>query len=210
MWEYPGGRLRSGVFPGKIEAVGKKVLGLELNAAAATFARQREVPVEAAAIETFVDSRRRQFDAVCLFQVIEHVARPLKFLTQVLTCLKPGGLLILCVPNIAGVLGKMDSIVSNVPPNHVTRWTPGSLGYLTRHLPLRLADLRYEPAYNFLRTYVRERLRQHGTPEWVVKQVWRLGLSLPINLLRTLKPKGFKTLPGHTAYALFRKNESVS
>jgi 2-polyprenyl-3-methyl-5-hydroxy-6-metoxy-1,4-benzoquinol methylase len=199
----------AGYFLERLKQRGKKVLGLELNAAAAAFARQREVSVKTTDIETIANSQQGRFEAVCLFQVIEHVAKPLEFLRHVLVCLKPGGLLILCVPNMAGILGKMDPTVSNVPPHHVTRWTPESLGLLGRHLHLTLVDLRYEPAYNFLRTYLGEWLRHHGIPEWITKQAWRLGLSLPIKFLRTLKPKGFKSLPGHTAYALFRKNEAM-
>jgi SAM-dependent methyltransferase len=195
----------AGYFLERLKQQGKEVQGVELNAAAAAFARQRQVPVEAAAIEDFASTHRDRFDAVCLFQVIEHVAAPLDFLSHALTCLKSGGRLILSVPNMAGVLGKMDSLVTNVPPHHVTRWTPEALRLLPRHFPLELVALRYEPAYNFLRPYVQERLRQYGVPEWAVRQIWRLGLSPSIKLLRMVKPGGIQSLQGHTVYALFRK-----
>jgi SAM-dependent methyltransferase len=195
----------AGYFLESLKQQGKEVQGVELNAAAAAFARQRQVPVEAAAIENFASDHRDRFAAVCLFQVIEHVAAPLDFLGHALTCLQSGGRLILSVPNMAGILGKMDPMVSNVPPHHVTRWTPEALGLLPRHFPLELVALRYEPAYNFLRPYIQERLRHGRVPEWAAKQIWRLGLSLPIKLLRLAKPGGLKSLQGHTVYALFRK-----
>jgi 2-polyprenyl-3-methyl-5-hydroxy-6-metoxy-1,4-benzoquinol methylase len=195
----------AGYFLESLKQQGKEVQGVELNAAAAAFARQRQVPVEAASIENFAAEHRDMFEAVCLFQVIEHVAAPLDFLGHALTCLKSAGRLILSVPNMAGILGKMDPLVTNVPPHHVTRWTPEALGLLTRHFPLELVALKYEPAYDFLRPYFRGRLQRGKVPEWAAKQIWRLGLSLPIKLLRRVKPGGLKSLPGHTVYALFRK-----
>jgi len=195
----------AGYFLERLQQQGKEVQGVELNAAAAAWAQQRQVPVEAAALEDFASEHRDRFEAVCLFQVIEHVAAPLDFLGHALTCLKSGGRLILSVPNMAGILGQMDPLVSNVPPHHVTRWTPTALGLLPVHFPLELVALRYEPAYNFLRPYVHDRLRRGGVPEWAAKQIWRLGLSLPVELLRQIKPDGLRTLHGHTVYALFRK-----
>ncbi len=195
----------AGYFLEKLMQQGKKVQGVELNAAAAAFARQRGVPVAAVALEDFAPQHRESFAAVCLFQVIEHVAEPLEFLDHALTCLKPGGLLVLCVPNMAGILGRMDPLVTNIPPHHVTRWTPKALGFLHNHFPVDLIALRYEPAYNFLRPYLQERLEHRGVPEWGVKLIWRLGLSLPLKLLRHLKAEGLQSLPGHTVYALYRK-----
>ena len=195
----------AGYFLERLKQQGKEVQGVELNAAAAAFARQRQVPVEAAAIEDFASQHRDRFEAVCLFQVIEHVAQPLDFLGHALTCLKSGGRLILSVPNMAGILGKMDPLVPNVPPHHVTRWTPEALGLLPRHFPLELVALKYEPAYDFLRPYVQDRLTHGRVPAWAAKQIWRLGLSLPVKLLRRVKPDGLQSLPGHTVYAVFRK-----
>jgi 2-polyprenyl-3-methyl-5-hydroxy-6-metoxy-1,4-benzoquinol methylase len=195
----------AGYFLERLKQQGKEVQGVELNAAAAAFARQRQVPVEAASIENFASSHRERFEAVCLFQVIEHVAAPLDFLSHALTCLNSGGRLILSVPNMAGILGKMDPMVTNVPPHHVTHWTPEALRLLQKHFPLKLVTLKYEPAYNFFRPYFQERFRHRRVPEWAAKQIWRLGLSPAIKLLRLVKPDGLKSLHGHTVYALFQK-----
>lgn len=195
----------AGYFLERLKQQGKEVQGVELNAAAAAFARQREVPVEAASIENFASQHRERFEAVCLFQVIEHVAAPLDFLSHALTCLNSGGRLILSVPNMAGILGKMNPMVTNVPPHHVTHWTPEALRLLPRHFPLKLVALKYEPVYNFLRPYFQERLRHRKVPEWAAKQIWRLGLSPSIKLLRMVKPDGLQSLQGHTVYALFQK-----
>jgi SAM-dependent methyltransferase len=195
----------AGYFLERLQQQGKEVQGVELNAAAAAFARQRQVPVAAAALEDFAPGHGDRFEAVCLFQVIEHVAAPLDFLGHALTCLKSGGRLILSVPNMAGILGRMDPLVTNVPPHHVTRWTPTALGLLPMHFPLELVALRYEPAYDFLRPYFQDRLQHGGVPAWAARQIWRLGLSLPVKLLRRAQPDGLQTLHGHTVYAIFRK-----
>jgi hypothetical protein len=96
--------------------------------------------------------------------------------------------------------------VSNVPPHHVSRWTPEALARLARRFRLTAAAWGYEPAYNLLPAFFQERLKERGVPIWVHQnRLWRFFQSLPIKLLRAFKPQGLPSLPGHTVYAIFMK-----
>jgi SAM-dependent methyltransferase len=196
----------AGYFLEKMQAQGKGVQGVELNSAAARLARSRGVPVEQAALEDFAPLHREEFDAVCFFQVLEHVAQPLAFFENALTCLENRGRLFVSVPNMAGILGKMAPLVSNVPPHHVSRWTPQTLSRLAQRFRLTVAAWGYEPPYNLLPAYLQEQLKARGVPAWLYQnRVWRFLQSLPLKLLRTFKPRGLPSLPGHTVYAIFIK-----
>lgn len=50
-------------------------------------------------IDALASERSEGFDLICSFQVIEHIARPEKFLSKIQSLLKPGGIFILSTPN---------------------------------------------------------------------------------------------------------------
>jgi SAM-dependent methyltransferase len=65
-----------------------------------------------------------QFDAVCNFQVIEHLVDPNPFLKQARLVLRPGGSLIVTTPN------RLNTLVEN--PYHVHEYVAGELAELLR------------------------------------------------------------------------------
>ncbi len=70
------------------------------------------------------------FDAVTLFQVLEHLAEPLKILQQLSAILRPGGVLIVEVPNCKSVsdIPKNFEEYNNVDPlEHINHFTPRTL-----------------------------------------------------------------------------------
>ena len=64
-----------------------------------------------------------------------------------LKCLKPGGRLIIGVPNNDSYIrrNKMYNKVLNMPPHHVGLWTLDSLKSLEGILPVKLEETFYEP-----------------------------------------------------------------
>jgi SAM-dependent methyltransferase len=86
------------------------------------------------------------FDAVCMFQTLEHMAElddAFDLLTQLL---KPGGSLLLSVPN--GEATDFQEEVTglwDMPPNHVGRWTPSAIMRATEGRGFAVADVRMEP-----------------------------------------------------------------
>lgn len=69
----------------------------------------------------------RRFDAVCAFQLIEHVENPFSFVSQASDRLVPGGILLLSAPDFKGLYRFYYDSWTETPPHHLTRWTAKSL-----------------------------------------------------------------------------------
>jgi SAM-dependent methyltransferase len=83
-------------------------------------------------------------DAVCAFQVLEHVPDVRPFLEQSVALLKPGGLLVICVPNAYSYLRDLCSPL-DMPPHHMSRWSARTFASLGKTLPVDLVVTRNEP-----------------------------------------------------------------
>lgn len=81
---------------------------------------------------------RERYDAILLFDVIEHVAAPDAFLAAVLDHLKPGGWLFLNVPALERLRSPFDDVVG-----HLRRYDRASLTATLRRQRLAIRDLRY-------------------------------------------------------------------
>lgn len=81
----------------------KSVVGLELNLKQAQHCRDTQgLEVLTVAVEEVAADR--QFDVVCLFQVLEHATDPVALAAAALRLVKPGGLLYLDVPSVNDAL----------------------------------------------------------------------------------------------------------
>ena len=67
------------------------------------------------------------FDAITAFQALEHVADPIGMLREIFTLVRPGGLVLITTPNQAGPVENFSAALTEIPPHHVTRWTPQAL-----------------------------------------------------------------------------------
>jgi 2-polyprenyl-3-methyl-5-hydroxy-6-metoxy-1,4-benzoquinol methylase len=83
------------------------------------------------------------FDVVSFFEVLEHQDNPTGFLAQVRRLLKPGGYIALSVPNRNRWQKGLD--VTDLPPNHLTRWSPEVLTAFLRREGFEILSLREEP-----------------------------------------------------------------
>jgi SAM-dependent methyltransferase len=70
------------------------------------------------------------YDAVCAFEVIEHLVSPTAFFADMVRAARPGGLVILSVPSVHGALTEIPNFLLNAPPHHLTWWTPKALAAL--------------------------------------------------------------------------------
>lgn len=91
----------TGFFLAEAQAAGRQVAGIEPSAWAAERARQRlpGIEIHSAALEE-IDFASHAFEAITLWDVLEHVASPTQALQRVQPWLSPGGWLFLNVPNI--------------------------------------------------------------------------------------------------------------
>jgi len=94
----------SGAFLFHIKDKVKEAVGVEIDPEAAKFASERcGCPVYTDYLAE-TPLAKRSFDAVCAFQVMEHVGNPLEFLLQLKDYAKEDGLLYVEVPNLRDVL----------------------------------------------------------------------------------------------------------
>ena len=105
------------------------------------------------------------FDVVAAFQVLEHAADPRDFLRQCLALLKPGGTLVIGVPDSDSYLGCLRNFVLNAPPHHVTWWNAKSLTALAGLAGLEETALHVAPVEEWeARLYWMARLQPRFAP----------------------------------------------
>jgi 2-polyprenyl-3-methyl-5-hydroxy-6-metoxy-1,4-benzoquinol methylase len=102
--------------------------GIDLNPSAIEFGRERGLDLRAVALEDagFADA---SFDAVSLFDVLEHLIDPVRTLRACVRLLKPGGIVFMYVPNYDSasrfLMGKDAHFIW--PTHHLNYYTPTTL-----------------------------------------------------------------------------------
>jgi SAM-dependent methyltransferase len=119
--------------------------GVELSSSAANAAIAKGLCVSQKDLEELLITSRGSYDAVCAFQVLEHVSDPLGFLQSTIKLLKPGGKLIIAVPNMDSFLRYATEDLPNQPPHHITHWGEAAAKSLPTLLPVRLHSVKLEP-----------------------------------------------------------------
>ncbi len=99
-----------------------------------------------------------EFDVVCAFQVLEHIAEVKSFLDASLKILKVGGNLMIAVPYNNPYLFKNDIFNTlNMPPHHMGLWNQTAFKNLSRIFPIKLDQIIIESlpkkGYDFDRFY---------------------------------------------------------
>lgn len=121
---------------------GARYVGLDPNpgayAAAESAVRAERLPDHAA-------SHPGAYDAACAFQVIEHVADPLRLAADMARCLKPGGLLMLGAPAWPSAMTAIPDFAFNAPPHHLSWWSEGAMAALAVRLGLAVEEIRLLP-----------------------------------------------------------------
>jgi 2-polyprenyl-3-methyl-5-hydroxy-6-metoxy-1,4-benzoquinol methylase len=203
--------LEVGVGEGYFLDVAKKrnrnnLVGLELNPKSADKARNLGFRVYDVPLAKLREETTERFDVVCAFQVLEHVPDPRQFLEGMICMLRPGGRLILSVPN-AEIMRKIDPgcrDLLNSPPHHMGHWDENCLRALQRVLPLELTLIRREPLADYhvswiLTAYLRSFLSSFGTV--IPRLLFNRYTLMPIELVMKLGLRRF--FHGHTILVEF-------
>jgi SAM-dependent methyltransferase len=136
----------TGGFLAAARARGFEPSGIDFDADNVARARSRHglADVEALSLAEYTTRHpQRRFDAVTLFEVIEHVEDPVAFLGEVRQALRPRGLVALSTPNRDRRFDPLRD--GDLPPNHLTRWRPEALATLVRRCGFEVEFLAVKP-----------------------------------------------------------------
>lgn len=182
---------------------GLAIEGIEVNEAAVTRAQQQGLPVHLANLMDMAKQEIGEYDALCNFQVLEHVPDPGEFLRACCALLRSGGKLVFGVPDGESYI-QYEWNLLDMPPHHMSRWSGEVLSRIQKLFPLRLLHIRREPLAEYhIEGYVDTHLaicERYGLPQrirhsrvrnWIVMCLKRSGM--------------YRHLRGQTLYAFYEK-----
>ena len=135
----------SGDYLVALRRLGWQVYGIEMDAGAAEYARERfGLSIRTGCAEdTLSDFPDAHFDVVTMWHVLEHLFEPSRVLKEVRRTLKPGGILMLELPNLdsltASLLGEYWFPLEI--PRHLYHFTPQTLRAILTKTGFRLNRL---------------------------------------------------------------------
>jgi 2-polyprenyl-3-methyl-5-hydroxy-6-metoxy-1,4-benzoquinol methylase len=126
------------------EVKGAVYQGIEFSSKSIELAEKDGVNVIKESIEEHARKSGASYDVVAAFQVLEHIDSIREFFAACVACLKPGGKLIIAVPNNEGFIKDMINNWLNVPPHHINHWNERSLVKLGESFHLKTVDIHKE------------------------------------------------------------------
>jgi SAM-dependent methyltransferase len=127
----------TGGFLFRLKAAGFVPSGVDFNSARVKALAERGFDVTSGGLPDYAPGHQAAFDAVAIFEVIEHVDDLGAWILAAKSVLKPGGVFIVGTPNRDRTFDPFQGVgleaIDN-PPHHLTRWSAAALSdALTRH-----------------------------------------------------------------------------
>lgn len=190
----------AGEFLAAATAVGAVAEGIDFNASAVAAARARSLSARTEPITELAARAAGEFGVVTALQVLEHIPEPRPFLDGCFRLLRPGGKLVIAVPDADGWLRRSGSVLE-LPPHHATHWNPAAFQALTALYPAELVALETEPldpihARDFAAAVLRPAAPNGSRPSG-------LGRRLLTRIVAAAVPAVALRLPGITLAAVF-------
>ena len=130
----------AGLFLDRARVLGIHGSGVDINTAALSKARSKGLDVSHPA-----EGKSGPTEALCMFQVLEHLPQPLKTLQEYIEPTDPEWILI-SVPSYESTLGlTSDPLVW--PPHHITFWSEKSLRFLAGEVGYEMHSFFRQPVY---------------------------------------------------------------
>jgi 2-polyprenyl-3-methyl-5-hydroxy-6-metoxy-1,4-benzoquinol methylase len=159
--------------------------GVELNQTAVSQCRELGLNVSGVSLEELPGL----FDMVVAFEVLEHVDNPKQFLSQALNKLRPGGYLMIAVPDPDGYFSEADKVLLDMPPHHVLSFSKKTLQKVGEVLGLEQLVVRQEPLrFAHYKSYASNFISAKSVPkrdETFWQKVMRKTFGRPAHALAT-------------------------
>lgn len=188
--------------------LGLNAQGIELNSAAVEIAKKNNLPIENIDLQEVAKNYPLSRDAICSFQVLEHIPQPKNFIELCIQILKPGGKLIFCVPNAESFL-KYQYNLLDMPPHHMTQWTAATFKNLESIFPVKVEKIIKEPLAEYhIGSYLSSYCNHIRSISPLGKLIFN-KYTLP--LYQYLLKSGLRNfVTGQSIYVQFRKLDEIS
>ena len=192
-----------GSFLIKMQQIGADCTGLELNDNAVSYGQNKKVRILNESIQSHAKNNHERYDVVCSFQVVEHIAKIKEFLQSTVDAVKPGGKLIISVPNNYGDSIILKDNLLNMPPHHMGLWDAVSLANLQNIFSIRLERLEMEPIQKYHLGYYQSLLETSFVQKY---RLWGKVFRRVVNffILNNLNDLS-KYILGHTILVEYKK-----
>lgn len=198
---------------------GVQFIGAELSSKAVEIAQSLNRNVKQMDIIESAFSLANSFDMVTCFQVLEHITDIHDFFGSLTKLCRPGGKIIIAVPNNDGFLMQASNNIMNMPPHHSLLWNKTSLFYIANLYNLVIEDYFVEQVTNVhLKWFYATKISSFIL--WPIqkkpKLVDRSIIYRCVNKLSTLLASALihiapkSNQPGHTSILVLRKSDSNS
>jgi len=152
-------------------------------------------------------------NAVCSFQVIEHLPDPAGFMRQIHGLLAPGGICILTMPDAEGPVRLFPDALTNIPPHHLSRWRASTVRRAMPRLGFKVVSIRHDPLPDYLwHTYLDVLWDTNIWPSLLCKSMERVRPigKIPrilwfISRMKLLGVRWLHGVPGLSLYVVLRK-----
>lgn len=168
----------TGIFLELAAEAGWSVVGLEPSRW--LFERARRQLGDRVVNRTFEEAGldERSFDAVTLWDVLEHLVDPVAAIARCAAVLRPGGLLVLNTPNVDSLIARvMRSKWPLLLPEHLYYFSPAALDELLRKAGFTVLGRHLHPVF-FGLGYVAHRLARHRVAGTATLEKLAGGLGL--------------------------------
>jgi SAM-dependent methyltransferase len=192
-----------GNFLAKAREKGAIASGIELNKKAAKIANDKGIQVH----EELLHSHQFTgfYDVVTSFQVLEHVADPVSFVQECVRVLRPGGTLVIGVPNDDSFLRLDPDNYLNQPPHHMGLWNRSSLLALASVTGLESKSFETEPLAEI--DWYQAVMENRYLNSWQRRLFHRLGFA---GIFARYVRENANTIAGHTIMAVYQKSNSAA
>ncbi len=190
-----------GNFLAKAKAIASSVSGIELNKQAARIAEAKGIRMyeELLGDHAMAD----HYDVVTSFQVLEHVPDPLDFIKGCIRVLRPGGTLLIGVPNDDSFLRLDPDAVLNQPPHHMGLWNRKSLTAVAQIAGLDVHSFETEPLAET--DWYQAVIERTYLSKWQRRLFHRLGFA---KVFQRYVKENAHTIAGHTIMAILKKRSA--
>lgn len=180
--------------------------GIELNSSAVAYACEKGIPVSQDDLYDLSNQKANYFDAVCTFQVLEHVVEPQNFFSSLVELVKPGGKLIIAVPNSKSFAKYSENNLLEQPPHHMTQWCRDTFNQITSIYPIQVVNFRFESLAEYhVDWYISVQLSRLPKIRLLNSLCFRFARHILKPALKNFSPLR-KLIRGHTIYVCYQKN----